>query len=299
MLSVLPAAQDGRALRHARAAHGVGDQRDLRVVLRLHDQPEQLRRQMNAVCDELDMELIEQIGALHHAQHAHPAVPGDGRHAGIQMRHMRIAVLQALPDHVIGGVAMADGDEDALLREQIAQRHRALQLRRNGPAQNIAVAPAQNLLIVRPPRRHKVLRRLGASLRGREIRAFQMNAGKTRHVLRNPAGLLELIKEEKELLIRAGQRGRQHGRRAVRQMGARSPQDVLRRAVHKIAVPAAVAVQIDKAGEKNPSGAVHALSGLHVLRRFSLAHSGDSPVLHSEIAERNRFRFRDNLSVIK
>ena len=91
--AVASAAQYGRPLRHARAAHAVRNQRNLAVVFRFEDEAKQFGRQMNAVGNDLHIQLVKQVCALHNTQNAVPHAAGDGGHAGVQMRDMGEAML--------------------------------------------------------------------------------------------------------------------------------------------------------------------------------------------------------------
>ena len=297
--AILAAAQHGRAFRHARAAHAVGDQRDLAVVLALEDHAQQLRRQVLAVGDDFNVELVKAVAALDHAQHAHALDAHDGGHAGVEMREMGIAVLQALLHGFIGGVAVADGHENALFAEHVAQLHGALELRRDGPAEDVAVAALKDLLVVLLLRGDQIARRLRAGLILGEVRALEVHAAQARHILGDGLGLLIMIEEIKKLFVGAGQRGRGDGGGAVDEMGARGGQDIADGAVHKVAVPAAVAVQVDKAGGEDHALAVGLFAGDVGIGDRAFLNMGDFIAVNDKKTVRNRFRFGDDPGVIK
>ena len=139
----------------------------------------------------------------------------------------------------------------------VTQGEGARQLRGGGPADDEPFAAPQDFTVVFGYGVYQQVRRLRAGLRGGEVRPLQVDARQARHVLRHALRFPVAVEKVEQLAVGAGEAGRRDGRGAVAQVRTGCRDDGLRRAVHKVAVPAAVHMQVDKAGAEGPAAAVH------------------------------------------
>ena len=87
----------------------------------LIDQPQKIRRQMHAVCNDLHIHFIDEKRGLHHTALPVRPVAVQHRTAGIQMRYAVKPASKSLVHLCGGGVGMADAGHNAPLMQTLAQ----------------------------------------------------------------------------------------------------------------------------------------------------------------------------------
>ena len=104
-----------------------------------------------------------------------------------------------------------------------------------------------------------------------------------RHILFFLQGDLVIFEKAEKLFVRGGERRRGDGGCAVRQMCARSAENIIGLTIHKIVVAAAVGMKIHKARTEEHSLAVQRLQRSQRLGNRLLADFGDHTVPNEQI----------------
>ena len=146
--AVVEAAQDGRAVGHACAAHGVGDADDAVGTFHFPDQPEQRLGQVDAVADGLDVDAVEQIARLDHPGVAQRVAARDARAHRVEVGDAVHSGVVGVDRLVVERRGVAHRHLDAAAGEFADQRRAARQFGREGPAGDQVAAFGEDGVIV-------------------------------------------------------------------------------------------------------------------------------------------------------
>ena len=154
--------------------NGVCDQSDMLRLLELCDQLQERQRQMAAVCDDLDVHIIQIIGSLDHACDPEAVFSDDAAASGIEMRDMPVADLKRPADCIKIGVGMCDAQCDPIVTRKAGKFIRTGQLRRNAPAPKMPLCGLAYGVIFCWVKGLDLLLILRACLLGRDIQPLHM-----------------------------------------------------------------------------------------------------------------------------
>ena len=161
------------------------------------------------------------------------------------MGNVRASVTIGLFRHLIDGIGMSDGRQNATARKLVGEIHSPFQFGGDAPSHNL-VRSLQELHIVLRHRVFQIGWVLSSTSLGREKWTFQVQAKHLSALLVKRAGLFEDIEHPEKLLVGTGKRGRKHRCGAVSRVHLGHPQERLHITVHNVESSASVHVNVHK-----------------------------------------------------